>query len=91
MAVLSKKGILFLKSHELCRFATVSKGCRPHVTPVVYAMDGENIIIAIDYGTKKFSNLKENQYVSLVVDTYRPNGGLMVEGKCQMFETGAVP
>ena len=89
MIVLSKKEIIFLKSHELCRFATVSTDCMPHVTPVVYAMDGENIIIAIDYGTKKFGNLKQSQKVSLVVDTYRPNAGLMLQGTCQMFEKGA--
>ncbi len=79
---LSKKEIRFLKSHELCRFATVSEQSIPHVTPVVYAMDGENIIIAIDYGTKKFAHLKQNKNVSLVVDTYRPNPGLVVQGKC---------
>ncbi len=78
-----------MKSHELCRLATASKQSIPHVTPVVYAMDGENVIITIDYGTKKFANLKKNQNVSLVVDTYRPNAGLVVKGKCQMFERGA--
>lgn len=89
MLVLSKKEIQFLKSHELCRLATVSRQSIPHVTPVVYAMDGQNVIIAIDYGTRQFANLKENQNVSLVVDTHRPNAGLVVEGKCQMFERGA--
>lgn len=89
MLVLSKKETQFLKSHELCRLATVSKQCIPHVTLVVYAMDGQNVIIAIDYGTRKFANLKENQNVSLVVDTNRPNAGLVVQGKCQMFERGA--
>ncbi len=89
MPILSKKEIQFLKSHELCRLATVSKDCIPHVTPVVYAMDGESVIIAIDYGTKKFADLKENQNVSLVVDTYGPNAGLVMQGLCQMFERGA--
>lgn len=89
MLVLSKKEIRFLKSHELRRLATVSRQSIPHVTPVVYAIDGQNVTIAIDYGTKKFANLKENQNVSLVVDTHRPNAGLVVEGKCQMFERGA--
>jgi hypothetical protein len=51
-------------------------------------MDGENIIIAIDYGTKKFTNLKENGNVALVVDGYRPNGGVMIQGECQVFEKG---
>lgn len=70
----------FLKDHELCRLATASKDGRPHVVPVIYALDGEDIIVAIDYKTKKLKNLRENKKVALVVDEYRPNRGLMVEG-----------
>ncbi len=78
----------FLKAHELCRLATASRGGRPHVVPVIYALDGENIIAAVDYGTKKLKNLRENRKVALVVDEYRPNRGLMVEGDCKIFERG---
>jgi nitroimidazol reductase NimA-like FMN-containing flavoprotein (pyridoxamine 5'-phosphate oxidase superfamily) len=60
----------------------------PHVTPVVYAMDGESLIVAIDYGTKKLANLKVNPQVSVVVDSYRPNGGVMIQGKCLIYERG---
>jgi len=52
MGVLSPKELSFLKSHELCRLATASKDGKPHVVPVIYALEGENIVIAIDYGTK---------------------------------------
>ncbi len=78
----------FLKAHELCRFATASKAGRPHVVPVIYALDGENIVIAVDYKTKKLRNLRENKKVALVIDEYRPNAGLMVEGDCEIFERG---
>lgn len=61
MSVLKKRELRFLESHELCRFATASKQAIPHVVPVIYAMDGEDIIIAVDYGTKKLKNLRENQ------------------------------
>jgi nitroimidazol reductase NimA-like FMN-containing flavoprotein (pyridoxamine 5'-phosphate oxidase superfamily) len=60
----------------------------PHVTPVVYALDGENVIIAIDYRTRKLSNLRENTKVSLVVDDYQPNKGIMIQGECLIFEEG---
>jgi PPOX class probable F420-dependent enzyme len=84
-----KKGELkFLASHELCRLATSSKDGRPHVVPVIYAMDGEDIIVAIDYGTRKLRNLRENARVALVVDDYPPNRGLMVEGSCEVLERG---
>jgi uncharacterized protein len=88
MATLSKRQVDFLKSHELCRLATASKEGRPHVVPVIYAMDGQDIIIAVDYATRKLKNLRENREVALVVDDYNPNRGVMVEGRCEILERG---
>jgi nitroimidazol reductase NimA-like FMN-containing flavoprotein (pyridoxamine 5'-phosphate oxidase superfamily) len=88
MGVLSPKQLNFLKSREVCRLATASKDAKPHVVPVIYAMDGEDIIVAIDYGTKKLKNLRENKKVALVVDEYRPNKAVMVEGDCEILEKG---
>lgn len=88
MGMLKPKQLGFLKTHEVCRLATASKDARPHVVPVIYAMDGDDIIIAVDYGTKKLKNLRENDKVALVVDVYRPNQGMMIEGKCEIFERG---
>ncbi|MGD0395796.1 MAG: pyridoxamine 5'-phosphate oxidase family protein [Nitrososphaerales archaeon] len=78
----------FLQTHESCRLATASKGGKPHVVPVVYALDGEDIVIAVDYKTKKLKSLRENPKVALVVDEYRPNRGLMIEGDCEIPERG---
>jgi len=88
MGVLSSKALSFLKDHELCRLATASKDAKPHVVPVIYALDGENIVIAIDYGTKKLENLRQNNRVALVVDDYHPNHAVMVEGECEILERG---
>jgi uncharacterized protein len=88
VGVLTARQLSFLKSRELCRLATASKDARPHVVPVIYALDGGDIIIAVDYGTKKLANLKQNLKVALVVDEYRPNKGLMVEGDCEILERG---
>ncbi|HME18285.1 MAG TPA: pyridoxamine 5'-phosphate oxidase family protein [Nitrososphaerales archaeon] len=84
----NKRELDFLQENELCRLATASKDAKPHVVPVIYALDGEDIVVAVDYGTKKLKNLRENRRVALVVDTYRPNRGLMVEGDCEIFERG---
>ena len=88
MGVLTPRQLKFLRAHEVCRLATASKDAKPHVVPVIYALDGENIIIAIDYGTKKLKNLRENRFVALVVDDYRPNHGVMVEGEREILERG---
>jgi len=88
MGVFSSRQLIFLKSHELCRLATASRDAKPHVVPVIYALDGEDIIIAVDYGTKKLGNLRQNNRVALVVDDYRPNHAVMVEGECSILERG---
>lgn len=88
MGVLTSKQLGYMKSHELCRFATASKDAKPHVVPVIYAMDGEDVIVAIDYGTKKLGNLRQNRKVALVVDEYHPNHAVMVEGECEILERG---
>jgi PPOX class probable F420-dependent enzyme len=88
MGVLKPTQLTFLKSHELCRLATASKDAKPHVVPVIYAVDGEDVVIAVDYKTKKLGNLRENPQAALVVDEYGPNGGLMVEGTCEVYERG---
>lgn len=86
--MLSPKALKFLREHEVCRLATASRDAKPHVVPVIYAMDGENVVVAIDYGTKKLKNLKENNSVALVVDDYRPNKAVMIEGECEVLERG---
>jgi PPOX class probable F420-dependent enzyme len=88
MAALTTRETRFLKAHELCRLATSSKDGRPHVVPVIYTLDGEHIIVAVDYKTKKLKNLMENPKVALVVDEYHPNQGLMIEGTCEILERG---
>jgi nitroimidazol reductase NimA-like FMN-containing flavoprotein (pyridoxamine 5'-phosphate oxidase superfamily) len=88
VGVLTPRELKFLRDHEVCRLATASKDAKPHVVPVIYALDGENIVIAIDYGTKKLRNLRENRSVALVVDEYRPNHAVMVEGECEILERG---
>ncbi len=55
----------------------------------MYAMDGPAFVIAVDYGTKKLKNVRENPNVALVVDRLRPTKAVTVEGTCQVHERGA--
>lgn len=89
MVKFTPKEEAFLKSNELCRLATASKEGRPQVTPVMYALDGVGFVIAVDYGTKKLKNVKENPSVALVVDRVRPTRAVTVEGTCKVHERGA--
>jgi len=85
---MNKKEIAFLNKRELARLATVSKDLMPHVIPVMYGMDGEKVIVAVDYGTKKLENMKANPQVSLVVDDYEPNRAVFIQGTCMIIERG---
>ena len=86
--MLTANQLSFLRAHELCRLATASKDSRPHVVPVIYALDGENLVVAVDYETKKLRNLRENRKVALVVDDFHPNHAVMIEGDCEILERG---
>jgi len=69
--------------------ATASKKGVPHVVPIIYALDGDAFVIAVDYHTKKLTNLRENPKAALVVDEYgKGNKGIMVQGDCAILEKG---
>ena len=89
MVKFTAKEEAFLKSNEVCRLATASKDGRPQVTPVIYALDGNGFVIAVDYGTKKLKNVRENPSVALVVDRLRPTRAVTIEGTCKVHERGA--
>ena len=88
MVKFTAKEIAFLKANEVCRLATVSTDGRPQVTPVMYALDGTGLVIAVDYGTKKLKNVKKNAHVALVVDKLRPTRAVTVQGLCEVHERG---
>ena len=88
MAQFSKSEERFLKTNELGRLATTSTDGTPHVVPVCYIYHGGKLIVATDYGTKKYRNVSANDRAAFVVDVYRPNRGILVQGKAHILETG---
>lgn len=81
----------YLRAQQLVRVATITKDGKPHVTPVLAAFDKKTsaFYFAIDYGAKKEQNLRHNPSIALVVDTYPPSTGIMVQGKAAFIEHGA--
>ncbi|MCL4344592.1 MAG: pyridoxamine 5'-phosphate oxidase family protein [Thaumarchaeota archaeon] len=78
----------FLREHDLCRIATASKDCMPHVVPVSYIFLEGHIYISTDYGTKKLRNLKENSSAALVIDDIKPQRGVLLQGHVKLIENG---
>ncbi|GIU70839.1 MAG: hypothetical protein KatS3mg003_0318 [Candidatus Nitrosocaldaceae archaeon] len=81
------KEVEFIKRHELCRLATAYND-KPHVVPVCYIFHNNSFYIATDYNTKKFRNIKRNKNVCLIIDEYKPNKAIMVEGIAEIIEHG---
>lgn len=89
MTELRSKEIEFVRNNEVCRLAT-SVTDKPHVVPVSYMYQAGYFYVATDYKTRKFSNIKKNPYVSLVIDIYKPNKnkGLTINGIARVHEHG---
>jgi PPOX class probable F420-dependent enzyme len=78
----------FLDKNEIARLATVSSDGTPHVVPVSYIFRNGVFLAAIDYETRKYRNILRNPQVALVVDATRPNRGVLVQGRAEIFEKG---
>ena len=78
----------FLDKNEIARLATVSSDGMPHVVPVSYVFRNGVFLIAIDYETRKYRNILRNPQVALVVDAIRPNRGVLIQGRAEIFENG---
>ena len=85
---LSAKEIDFLKSNELCRFATASRKGEPHVVPVSYIWDQNWAYIVTDYGTRKLKNLRENPNAAVLVDSSGTQKLLLLRGPVEIIEKG---
>jgi nitroimidazol reductase NimA-like FMN-containing flavoprotein (pyridoxamine 5'-phosphate oxidase superfamily) len=85
---LSGKEIDFLKTNELCRFATASKKGEPHVVPVSYIWDHDHAYIVTDYGTRKLKNLRENPHAAVLVDSAGTQKLLLLSGPVEIIEKG---
>lgn len=78
----------FLDRNEIGRLATTGPDRMPHVVPVSYIYRSDGFWIAVDYETKKYRNILANDRVALVVDTLKPNRGILVQGRAKVFEKG---
>jgi nitroimidazol reductase NimA-like FMN-containing flavoprotein (pyridoxamine 5'-phosphate oxidase superfamily) len=84
-----------IKERDMCVLATCSQG-RPHCSLMAYVAeeDGETVYMATRRDTTKYSYLRENPLVSLLIDTRREQGAaprreihaLTVDGRFEAVE-----
>ena len=79
----------FLETLEEARIAT-SHDNVPHVKPVSYIFYNNSILIATDYETRTFQNLKTNPNTAISIDIYKSGGhkAICVQGIAEIIENG---
>ncbi len=79
----------FLKNIEEARLATVHDTI-PHVKPVSFVLEGNSIIVATDYNTRSFKNIKLNSQVGISIDIYKPGDhkAICIQGDTKIIEEG---
>lgn len=89
MKKFTKKEISFLEALEEARIAT-SHDDIPHVKPVSFVYFENSIVIATDYKTRTFENIKSNQNTSVVIDIYKIGGhkAVCIQGISEIIEKG---
>lgn len=90
MIEFKQEEVKFLESLEEARIAT-SHDDIPHVKPVSFVYHDNAILVATDYNTRTFANLKANPYTSVVIDIYRSGGhkAVCIQGKTEVVENGS--
>ena len=85
----SQKEIEFLNKMEECRVAT-SHDNMPHVKPVSYIYENEEIFIATDYDTRMYKNLLKNPIAAISIDIYKDKAhkAVCMQGKVTIIENG---
>jgi PPOX class probable F420-dependent enzyme len=84
----------FLRAPRVARLATVRGDGRPHVVPVWYHYDGQEIFVVTDKNSVKARNIAKNPDVSLIVDDAKGKPGdisyftqtaaVVIEGKAEV-------
>lgn len=85
----NQKETEFLESLEEARIATSYQNI-PHVKPVSFVLEDNAIVIATDYETRTFANIKSNPNVGVVIDIYKSGGhkAVCIQGKADIVEEG---
>ena len=90
MIEFKQEEIKFLESLEEARIAT-SRDDIPHVKPVSFVHHGDTIVVATDYNTRAYTNVKSNPHVSVVIDIYKSGGhkAVCIQGNAEIVESGS--
>ena len=80
----------FLGKIEEARIAT-SHDDIPHVKPVSFVFENNAIVVATDYDTRTFANIKSNPKTAITIDIYKSgeHQAICIQGESKIVENGA--
>lgn len=89
MIEFSQKELEFLELLEEARIAT-SHDDIPHVKPVSFVFLDNAILVATDYETRTYTNVKSNPHTSIVMDIYKSgeHKAICIQGRIEIIENG---
>lgn len=71
------------------KLATVGKGGEPHVVPIWFVLDGDDVIFTTGEGSTKARNIRRDPRVAMVVDDERPPFAyVQVRGRAEVSREG---
>lgn len=83
---------------RVARLATVTPDGDPHVVPIVFALDGDDLVTAVDHKPKRtrdlqrLDNLRAKPRASVLVDRYSDDWNTLwwvrIDGTARIVETG---
>jgi len=77
----------FLAESHLARIATIKPHGTPHVTPVWYLWQNNQLLISIVMNSVKAGNIRQNNKVAVTIDTPTNFGkGVIIEGTANIEE-----
>jgi len=77
----------FLSEGNTARIATVKPDNSPHVTPVWYLWERNELLIEIPKDSVKARNIRQNNKVAVTIDTDKaPIKGVIIEGTAKIEE-----
>jgi PPOX class probable F420-dependent enzyme len=88
IAMSNQEMIDFLSESNLARIATVKPSGAPHVSPVWYLWENNQLFIAIPRNSVKTRNIKKNNKVAVTIDSNIGPKGIIIEGTAELEELG---
>ncbi len=97
---MTRKVKRFIRSARVAHLATTDREGQPHVIPICFAFDGEELYSPVDEKPKKrlplllkrIKNIRENPYVAVIVDRYdddwRRLAYVLITGRAKVLVKG---